>query len=378
MNPSRRFWIFAATLASVLFLFLLAPKPRFADLHPFSRPLTEHQDLPSETGDGHGGEDGDEDGDRDSGVLPSSTNSTLGFGGIFVLSNDTTSWRIQGLRKAAALTGVELTVPDLNPPQDERVHAAVVGGDPAYPNGPDVIRASYNHVALLKEFLRSGQETALILEDDVDFDVNIGAQVSSLAVTLQVDATGTGQGCTASSDPYCHEAWDILWLGHCGMQFTTRTTVLDYEDPFALDWDHLTCPFNNYYEQQKEGHGSQQIVRGVAPLCTYAYAVTRKAALDIVEHFPERPKGFDMERHVSCMGGRHNCIAPVPELFHHQTVLGERKIGEKGDDVIQDLDWYKGKHKFTYNVQWSARCNALGVGEHLVGGWQCLPGKYDT
>ena len=70
---------------------------------------------------------------------------------------------------------------------------------------------------------------------------------------------------------------------------------------------------------------------------------------------------------------------PVPEFFHHHRTVGEVDIDRQGNGSVQrkDLEWWRGVHKYTYNVEWSARCNAAKAGEKLGERWQCLPGKHD-
>ena len=84
-------------------------------------------------------------------------------------------------------------------------------------------------------------------------------------------------------------------------------------------------------------------------------------------------EAYDVALHRDCKGLRQRCTAPVPELFHHHKVVGEEAIGVEGEAVTQDLDWYMNRHKWTLNIEWSARCNAAGTGEKLgkEDKWQC-------
>lgn len=46
-----------------------------------------------------------------------------------------------------------------------------------------------------------------------------------------------------------------------------------------------------------------------------------------------------LEQDRDCKGLRHRCTAPVPELFHHHKVVGEKSIGSEGDPALQDFAW---------------------------------------
>lgn len=83
--------------------------------------------------------------------------------------------------------------------------------------------------------------------------------------------------------PYQDSHWDILWLGHCGIEFANHVHVSYYQDCYAMPWSQLTSNFNDYYarmaaEEKKHFWVRQQIVSKVAPLATFAYGVTRAHA----------------------------------------------------------------------------------------------------
>jgi hypothetical protein len=119
----------------------------------------------------------------------------------------------------------------------------------------------------------------------------------------------------------------------------------------------------------------------IAPLATFAYAITKSHATKLIKKL-RRDKAFKFDNalHIDCKGLAHRCVAPVPQVFHHHQVEGEKSLSSevgRREEVDRGLDWYMGKHKWTFNIAWSARCNALGVGEKVKEGWRCGPGKYD-
>lgn len=67
------------------------------------------------------------------------------------------------------------------------------------------------HLDLLKFVIASGPETALIIEDDVDWDVEIKSQMRLVSDNIR-DYMGTSP---EDPTPFGTE-WDVLWLGHCG------------------------------------------------------------------------------------------------------------------------------------------------------------------
>jgi hypothetical protein len=316
-------------------------------------------------------------------------NATLGFGGIFVLTENTHTWRVQGLHSAAELVGLDLTIPVQTPKTEKDVHEYLKGDK--LEGHIDYVKATLSYINLLQQFVDSGYETALFVEDDVDFSTMIKAQTSILADTLLTPETNTSD----SSDPYDKVNWDVLWLGHYGVEFTEQTRISHYVDPHALPWTALTSNFNNYYQQQRavksdSGSPMQQLAHDIAPLSTYAWATTRRHALWLLEQVVStRAQKFDVYLHIQCRGLRQRCVAPIPELMHHHKVSGSKSIGKPGvpsstegltwwQSILskrktEGLDWWRDATKHTYNIEWSARCNAAGSGERIGDKWQCLP-----
>ncbi|KAI6854318.1 hypothetical protein KC338_g9318 [Hortaea werneckii] len=221
----------------------------------------------------------------------SAINTTLGFGAILVLATAQDTWRVQGLRKAAESLGISLSIPTIEPPDEVLVNASPIDTDD--PNSVlDSYRASLSHVALLQRFLDLNVETALILEDDVDFGINIKEQMAAFS-----DALWSSAGSEAShhhGDPYDMASWDILWLGHCGLELVANTQMTYYRDPYALGWDRLTGCLNDWYDQQQRHGTPQTVLRGAAPIGSYAYGVHRRRAMSLVEENSNRTgRAFD-------------------------------------------------------------------------------------
>ena len=93
----------------------------------------------------------------------------------------------------------------------------------------------------------------------------------------------------------------------------------------------------------------------------------------------DRSQKVDLSLHILCKGRELRCSAPIPEVVPHHSVIGMEtiRLAGEGRGEKEDLSWWQKRHKFTYNIEYSARCNALQVGEKLGERWQCLPGRYD-
>ena len=322
--------------------------------------------------------------------VPGPTNSTLGFGAIYVLAQEHNTWRVQGLLQAAKLAGLQLTIPLRTRPSDEAVFQYLEHQEAA--TFLNEIRAVINYISLIDTFIASGHETALFLEDDVDFHVSIKAQMQILShVMLGYDGQdetldGHPRHSEASLYPYGKDSWDVLWIGCYGVEEVPTSETTLYDDPFALPWEQLTSNFNNYFdiirERQKESGKDepQRFVEPAAPIGSYAFALTRSNAERVVRMLRDQHvQRFDLALHLDCKSSSQKCVAPVPSLMHHHRVVGQASIAEVSsqDDGVHELDWWRHQHKYTYNIEWSARCNAAKVGENVGDRWQCMPGRYD-
>ncbi|CAK1368323.1 hypothetical protein CB0940_11015 [Cercospora beticola] len=316
---------------------------------------------------------------------PGAGNDTLGFGAIYVLTEDASSWRVQGLRKAARLVGLRITIPIQRQVSHEGLLSQVSG---QVVEGYGRSRALVNHLALLDTIAQAPYETVLVLEDDVDFGLDIRAQMELVSKAFWDRAGGAPEFRDPEQEalhPYRHHEWDIFWPGHFGMSFIDGTEIYKYHDPHALPWSRLKTQFNNYYEQMAASNPPepQQLIFNVAPLSTYAYAITKSHAARLVQKIRnDKADSFDTALHIDCVGKAHRCVAPVPQLFHHHRVTGGKVSSGKeasagNDGAVQNMVWYRKKHKYTYNIEWSARCNAIGAGEKVGERWQCLPGQGD-
>lgn len=235
-------------------------------------------------------------------------------------------------------------------------------------------------------FLDSGLETALILEDDVDWDIRL----RSAQIPLAASAFRQLLPPQRSSHPFRHvyshhtqywgnhDAWDLLYLGHCG----------DYFEPIGPQGLHLTGNYNltamphiiyndTTLPQHSDLHLYTQMLmdklgvppqsrffhRSRLPLCSFGYAVTRSAARRLLEDLaPPKlaehgARAFDVALLESCRKGRdtpsqseppahpkaeQRDLPPSPglrcwtlnsELFHHMP--GQSLIGEIGAKVGQ-------------------------------------------
>ncbi|CRL18852.1 unnamed protein product [Penicillium camemberti] len=183
------------------------------------------------------------------------------------------------------------------------------------------------HVNGLQRIVHERLGSAIIMEDDSDWDVSIKVQLQSFAHAVRALQPQKGP----SQSPYGDD-WDILWLGHCGMSCKTDL-------PFYLTPNDPTIPMPHHFLPQWrdppvfEGYErpdhSRLACTANDAVCSMLYAVSYKGAQRILAALSVNPSGlaeeidigaqFDVSLGRMCGNGYLRCFAPYPSItggFH--------------------------------------------------------------
>ncbi|KAI5863208.1 glycosyltransferase family 25 protein [Durotheca rogersii] len=332
-------------------------------------------------------------------------NSTLGFEKILVVNLPSRTDRRDGIVLGAALSDLEIEFVD-------GVDGKLVP-DKALPTSPDhdrlpdaVIGSWRGHMNAIQEVVRRNLSSALILEDDADWDVRIKTQLRDFALAAHAltqplagggparfaDATypgglGDRAGLPASvpelafdalpatvapaHSPYGDGGWDVLWLGHCGMRFPEaadaalpKGRVVRAGDATVPQPRHLwtlTAP-----DGLRDGYANHTRVVHHARdgVCSLAYAVSRRGARRLLHALGLRDlrAAFDIELRWFCdaAGGRayHPCLAVQPALFHIHLRAGPKA---SNSDISDHGAGHQ--HAVTRLVRYSVRMNAEALAD---------------
>lgn len=272
---------------------------------------------------------------------------------------------------------------------------------------PGSARAWIAHLDALKHIVAHNITTALILEDDADWDVRIRQQLAPHAaipslvreiladdnVAADTPAFSPSNSSSPISNTPFSLAYDILWLGHCASVPTPHSrTLVHPNDPTLPKAQRLRALADRYAYTPLPDY-ARQVMRSPGPTCTYAYAVTRRGAQRVLEAAGSGGGGaaFDNEVGAACAMGEKRgglrCVSVAPEVVHHQRVIGG---GESS--IVDGMNWAEGELKrkveqekearksggeereerrfVTFNIMYSARCNAERGDGELV---QCMP-----
>ncbi|PSK36764.1 Procollagen galactosyltransferase 1 [Elsinoe australis] len=275
-------------------------------------------------------------------------NTTLGFGAIAAVSRPGSA-RQQELVLAAQVTGLTVTVPM----QPEWTEADLEGIRAK--RGSTISRGSalawLGHQNTLRWFLSTNLTTALILEDDVDWDIHLRTiQVPRVAATTRYllasdgekDKTDEEVKRPENEDEYwgSTDKWDVLYLGHCGENFypgkwnfrVQRAGFYDGTLPRRKDMHGVT---KDLLDAIGVPESVRVVHRSIRPLCTFGFALTRHAAERLLNDIAPRERdggtvAYDVRILEGCRDLGLKCYSTNPELFHHVEGVSEiEHIDEK-------------------------------------------------
>ncbi|TEY47668.1 hypothetical protein BOTCAL_0302g00160 [Botryotinia calthae] len=321
-------------------------------------------------------------------------NSTFGFQKIFAVSLPERSDKRDALTLISSLTGFNIEWVD-------GVKGEAVS-DKAVPYGADRVKlwesnlgSWRGHMNAVRRIVEQNLTSALIFEDDVDWDTRLKSQLLTFAAGSKfIQYTSTTPSNLIS--PY-GDNWDLLWLGHCGEVFPETLDEYKSLSPSSPEIAHLSrkyiitsdptvappIHFKGFQNATQNPHTRWVHISG-GPICTFAYALSQQGARKVLWDLSvDKLAGpFDNALAGLCRWGRDSkrlgmrCISVTPGLFQHHKARGW--IG--GDSDIQKVGSTKGEVRekgVTENVVWSARMNVreMLMGEKIRGQWDDEVGK---
>ncbi|KAG6031572.1 hypothetical protein E4U41_007524 [Claviceps citrina] len=338
-------------------------------------------------------------------------NATLGFADILVVGLPARTDRRDGMTLAAALSELKITFVD-GVKGDEVNEKAVPTPKSRHHLQGASLGSWRGHMNAIQEVVRRNLSSALIMEDDIDWDVRIREQLRDFALSSRAliqplrgqpgkyadptyprprvvvddnndnnDASKKKKQQQQPSDISFHQlpstvepsltpygdSWDVLWLGHCGMSFpfedndrVPKGRVARRDDasvPPKKDLWSINKPFrllDDYPEHTRVVHHAQEGV------CSLAYAVSQRGARRMLRELALKPAtdAFDILLRFYCEGSKgrtkQECLAVNPTLFSHHRPVGpigaSSDIGSHGDGYRQTA--------VTDMIRFSTRLNA--------------------
>ncbi|KAH7396573.1 glycosyltransferase family 25 protein [Phaeosphaeria sp. MPI-PUGE-AT-0046c] len=291
-------------------------------------------------------------------------NSTLGFQTILAINAPWRTDRKDSLVLASMQGGISLEWID-------GINGSLID-ERAFPQGNHRLMPKGNlgswraHIDAMRIVIERNLSTALIIEDDTDWDPRIRSQLSSVAFASQrlpdkiaraelaarnhvpsrddielqdsdLDPIELSRRSTLAlpttflqSFPVYGSDWDVLWLGHCSGSLPPKQNIsaMDrFPDRYML-LDDVTVPAPRVVKASPASPyppHTRVYHRTHNTLCTLAYAVTQRGARKIMYEHGIRnfDRGYDFALGEWCdgvtknMGERPLCLTSTPPIFSH-------------------------------------------------------------
>lgn len=200
-------------------------------------------------------------------------------------------------------------------------------------------------------------QSALILEDDADWDVMLKSQLLEFArgTRMLQDALED------SVSPYGDD-WDVLWLGICKSKNSDGKDQRYYiinEDPTVVPADLRTEKgrYPNLSPEALSGKYTRVIFEPSAGGCTYGYAVSLRGARTLLFDQGLTTEGTTMNRALKrlCKGNTYTtrCFAPYPALIGTHKPAGDTTRDSDREETTGAIR----EKAITPNIVYSTRLN---------------------
>ncbi|KAL4882886.1 hypothetical protein BJY04DRAFT_186242 [Aspergillus karnatakaensis] len=343
-------------------------------------------------------------------------NDTLGVQAIFAINLPSRVDKRDNIMLGASVSGFQIEILDATTPDQIDPKTYPYNWNHAI-HRPIEYAARRSHLNAMQRIIKDHLASAIIMEDDADWDVTLKTQLQSFALsvrTLQSQAPVTNPEADTDADtaaagnpnpdpnsnsPYGNN-WDILWLGHCGIEChppSTTPYTLTPNDPTVPPPDHFLP-----YWRDEPPHSRPPTARMTCAItdgvCSLVYAVSLRGAQRILAALSVNPSGlaeqidigaqFDVSLGRMCGAGYLRCYAPYPALTGGYKAAGSAAKGSdiNGPDVEgEDGDVTEGETEgegvvvqepFSHGVMYSTMLNIkriLAGEETVLATWDDVP-----
>lgn len=251
---------------------------------------------------------------RRSRYLGDFTNIPLQFQKIFAISLPERTDKQDGIRVASSLTNLSVTFLDGVYGSDVSPKALPYSFD----RKPSVVGAWRAHMNVAAKMIDENIQSALILEDDADWDVALKYQMVEFARGSRFLLNTTPKQQILS--PY-GDNWDMLWTGHCGVleqRSDSRRWIVPEDatvEPSQFHRDNVETPTLEPFGKEH----TRMVFKSANGCCLAGYALSLSGARKTLNMMSLRAWDgpVDWGFNDLCKNGITNftCISPFPQLI---------------------------------------------------------------
>ena len=201
-----------------------------------------------------------------------------------------------------------------------------------------------SHLNALRKIVDNRWGTALIIEDDADWDIALKEQLTQLSrITKRLARYANGSvgpsTLTKSYESPYGSTWDLLWLGSCATpEFANPRSFSDRDGG--------------------QVHNVSYAQGGMA--CTFGYAVTYSSAQKMLGWLLDVSEPIDFT--ISSFCDKQDCVGVTPALIgSHKQAGSKRKDTDIWGRLAEERDWMSEvrDRAYTENVAHSAILDTL-------------------
>ncbi|KAJ9601863.1 hypothetical protein H2200_013636 [Cladophialophora chaetospira] len=285
-------------------------------------------------------------------------NETLGFEEIYLISLPERTDKQDAFAIQAAFSNISYTLVD-------GVHGDEVSTK-ALPHTMSqkatIIGCWRAHLNIYQKMVHENVSTALIFEDDADWDVALKHQLVQFARASRF--IGGIEDDHVASSPYGDD-WDVLWLGHCGTWVLPddehRFFVIPHDptvQPPRLREENVAEPNMSHWRTGHDnGDQTRVVFRSEGAVCTAAYAISQKGARKALYSLSMIPYNAPVDWGIAnlCKSKQYDftCISSWPQLIgvsrptSHIAKWSDVERGTDFEDEIRE----GGSHHLMYSVR---------------------------
>lgn len=227
------------------------------------------------------------------------------------------------------------------------------------------------HINAMRRIVEDGISSALIMEDDMDWDVHVKSELAKFGVAASALQKGFHQNQSLESPSPYGQDWDMLWLGSCITTFDEHLPehlqipeeerdprkILIQNNPTVPLPPHILA--NGSFSWDDYPPRTRIVYVPGDNVCSFAYALSASGAQKALQHMGLEGQYKPFDNHLSDLCRMRingmRCVSVVPSLFvHHRPkgrISGDSDINAgAGNEAIRERG-------FTENIIYSTRLN---------------------
>ena len=209
-----------------------------------------------------------------------------------------------------------------------------------------------------------GLTSAIVLEDDADWDTNLKDQ---LAIFAQGSQFITAELPNAKPHSPYGDNWDLLWLGHCSNQIKPddeRRFVIENDDTVPIQKHRVN--FAGIPDMVAEGYDNNTriVYEANNGVCLYGYALSFRGARKLLRGQAQRKTFLPIDIGIGYMcrdDPNFKCVGVFPQLIDSHKGAG--RLSRDSDIGTFSAQSVRQKG-YTFNIVHSTRLNI----DHLLAG----------